>query len=297
MPGTFTQPVQSSAVLAGPLLTPPVVSLGSGLTPPTVINGQTTFLSAPLSNLASSSAFQQRTYAGYVTPTNGYVPMPTPMALPIGSLGEKTNDSQAAQASKPVQFDFVVAPKSSGISGGLKDTGVGDTNLGELAATLRKGPPPTQRTFTNDDIARLNGVINNNFQMPAASTQQPSYPRQQPAEQPQPHSSIGSAPTTPGTKPSPFSPKPYAQETPTAAARGAATETAENVPPTIPDGADNTTATNADVSHRQQAQEPQSSAVSSGRHQLPATSSFLPLVALCGVGITALGFLFAGRHS
>lgn len=296
MPGTFTQPVQSTAVMAGPLLTPPVVSLGSGLTTPTIVTGQTMFVSAPQSNFAWPSASQQRTYAGYVTPANGYVPMAAPMGISVIGPAESSLTARAAQTTGPARFDFIVAPRSTGIPGKIHGSGVGDTNLGEFAAALRKGPPPTQRTFTNDDIARLNGVTNNNFQMPGVSTQQPSYLQQHPTEQPQSHSSIGSAPIPPGVKPSPFSPKPYAYVTPNAAANGNATETAENTPPPMPGSEGNSASPASSAPNQQQSQETQPPESSAGSRRLPASSSFLPLLVLCGLGITGLGFLFAGKH-
>lgn len=203
VPGTFSaQGTQPSAMAAGPLLTPPSVSYGSGLTPPTVVSGQTMLVSAPQSNMAEPSAVQQRVYAGYVTPVNGYVPMPTAGFMPVAPAGN-VNAANVARA----RFDYIVAPSGSSDFGEASGTRVGDTSLGQLAASLRKGPPPTQRTFTNDDIARMNGVSGNNYQMPGASTTQPQYPQQQTQPQLQPHSSVNGTPLPSGAKPSPFRPK------------------------------------------------------------------------------------------
>jgi hypothetical protein len=294
MPGTFTQPVQSGGVMTGPLLTPPVVSLGSGLTPPTVINGQTMFVSAPLSDLASASAFQQRAYAGYITPVNGYVPMPRPAGVPFGMAAENSTNMQTAQTKRPVAFDFIIAPRSNNMSVEINGAGVGETNLGKIAAALRKGPPPAQRTFTNEDIARLNEVTNNNFQMPGASTEQPSYPQERLIGQPQQHSSIGSVPSAPGAKPSPSSPKPRAEGNTNSTPGGTTTEIAEYTASSRR-GSEENSATTTSASNQQQAHAVRSP--SSGTRELPGTSTFLPLAVLCGLGITAIGVLLAGKHS
>jgi hypothetical protein len=111
------------------------------------------------------------------------------------------------------RFDYVVAPSAGAISG-MEPTGgsVGDTSLGEVASSLRKGPPLAQRKFTNDDIARINGMTNKNYKMPGSSTEQPLYPQQQPQQQAQPpHSGLNNVPLPPGAKPSPFSPHPVPQ--------------------------------------------------------------------------------------
>ncbi len=200
VPGTFSAPnTQSSVVIAGPLLTPPSVSFGSGLTS----QGQTIMMSTPQGS------------PGYVSPVNGYVPMPRPAVI---AVAEPAN---AVVPGSPSRFDFIVAPSGFGNLGEVNGSGVGDTNLGQIAASLRKGPPPTQRTFTNEDISRMNGVSGNNYQMPGASTTQPQYPQQQRQQKPQtqqpqtqqPHSGIRAVPLPPGAKPSPFSPRPGTEGT------------------------------------------------------------------------------------
>lgn len=307
MPGTFTTPpIQTSAVVIGPILTPPLVSFGSGLTPPVVVNGQAMVVSAPMSNLISPSAVQQSTYAGYVNGSSGYVSMPTPLEVPVRNpvptASESTKGTPARH--KTAYFEYVVAPSVSSFGIEETGTGVGDTNLGQMADNLRKGPPPTQRNFTNDDIARLNGVTNDNYQMPGAITEQPVYPRQQQSRpkqpQPQPHCSVSSAPLPHGAEPSPLSPNPPAQRTPSQAANATASErtpVAQNTTRLGP-GSDVAQGGNeaSRTSGQQNTPESSSSAQASTERQLPATSSFLPLVVLCGLGITALGILFSSRH-
>lgn len=194
VPGTFnSQAAQPTAVVAGPILTPPIVSFGSGLSAPTVINGQTAIVAG-----VPQPAVPESPAGGYVSGVNGFVPMPTTPVVfgpPAGTI-----TTQAGLPMRPVRFDFIVATSPVSVTGSdVADGGVGDPSLGRIAASLRKGPPPTQRHYTNDDIARINGATNN--QMPGTS--QPTYPQQQAS--PQPHSSLGSVPAA---KPSPFSPRP-----------------------------------------------------------------------------------------
>ena len=288
LPGTFnTQSGQAGLVVSGPILTPPLVSFGSGLTPPVVINGQAAIVSAPQSTSVFPSMVTNQSQSGYVSTRSG-IGVPSP----IGA-GETPAAQMSAQGTE--SFDYVVAPNSGTSAGSVMSSGVGGTNLGEIAASIRKSPAPTQRSFTNEDIARLNGVTNNNYQMPGASTEQPAYPQQQP------HSEAN-APMPPGAKPSPFSPKPLADESGNSATANAATGTeptqlAQNTMPQRPDA-------------RQQQSEESNSAVSSqqsgatspapdhaaAKRTLPASSSPLPLLAMLGTVAAAGGYILAKRR-
>jgi hypothetical protein len=211
IPGTFnTQAGQATAVVAGPILTPPIISFGSGLSAPTVINGQTAIVTGVPQGPAGTISTP-----GYVTGMNGFVPMPTTPVIPVAYAGAVP--TQPAPPTQTARFDFIISIRPVNSSGSeAADGAVGDRSLGQLAASMRKGPPPTQHQYTNDDIARINS---SNNKMPGGSTEQPPYPQQQPQTNPQPHSSIGSAPDSP-TKPSPFSPRPVPQ-TPTSSTTAA----------------------------------------------------------------------------
>ncbi len=65
------------------------------------------------------------------------------------------------------RFDYVVAP-TEGVSPG----GSEGESLGAAADSMRKGPPPTQHTYTNQDIDRLNQSTPGNFTSPTAKPQQ-----------------------------------------------------------------------------------------------------------------------------
>lgn len=163
IPGTFNSaPAQSTMIAAGPILTPPMVSFGSGLTPPIVVNSQAAYVAAPHASEAEPSMVSTRNAANFPSFANSGAEM--------SGLG--------TAPSRP-RFDYVIAPNSGVYSGGegvAAASGVGDVSLGQIAASMRKGPPPTQRTFTNEDIGRMNGVTNGNYTMPGASTPQPNYP-------------------------------------------------------------------------------------------------------------------------
>lgn len=143
LPGTFTaQAPQPVTVVAGPmysapLLTTPIVSFGSGLTPPVIVNGETTIMGAPRPSAAAASMYQQEAQ---------------------GASGQAVSQNPAENQ----KFEYVIAP--SGGTNGEVSSGVGTTDLGEKAAAMRKGPPPTQRTFTNQDIERMHS--SSNYPMP-----------------------------------------------------------------------------------------------------------------------------------
>lgn len=287
LPGTFnTQSGQPGLVVSGPILTPPLVSFGSGLTPPVVINGQAAIVSAPQSTSVFPSMVTNQSQSGYVS-TRSAIGMPAPIVA-----GETPATQMSSQG--PENFDFVVAPNSGTSAGTVMSSGVGGTNLGEIAASMRKSPAPTQRSFTNEDIARLNGVTNNNYPMPGASTEQPAYPQQQP------HSEAN-APMPPGAKPSPFSPKPLAGSGTSATSNAATgtepTQLAQNTMPERPDA------------QQQQSEESNSAASSqqsgaaspvpdqaAAKPTLPASSSPLPLLAMLGTVAAAGGYILAKRR-
>jgi hypothetical protein len=289
IPGTFTsQTSQPGVVVSGPILTPPLVSFGSGLTPPVVVNGQAAIVSAPESTSAQPSMIMDNQRP----PMPGYVS--TGRVL---EMSAETNAAEApavqASAQRAAYFDFVVAP-SSGSSSGVSAmaTGVGDTDLGQVAASLRKGPAPTQRSFTNEDIARLNGITNNNYPMPGASTEQPAYPQQQ-----QPHSETN-APLPPGAKPSPFFPRPMAQSENSASGQPsvqpAPTQLAQNTmqPAEQQPQAEQS---NPAASNQQSEKTSPSSAQASTQRRLPASSSPLPLIAMLGAVALGTGYVIGKR--
>lgn len=284
IPGTFNSaPAQSAMIAAGPILTPPMVSFGNGLTPPVVVNSQAAYVAVPHASEAEPSMVSTRTAASLQG---------------LGSNSAELSGTGTGSAPSNSRFDYVIAPNSGVYSGGegvAASLGVGDTSLGQVAASLRKGPPPTQRTFTNEDIGRMNGVTNGNYTMPGASTSQPNYPV------PQGPGAQAAAPSLPpGAKPSPFSPRidepaaqtsqPASPETPTEPVT-----MAQNTTPQPP-GTEARQNGNESTSANQSPNAPSSSAQKKSKRQLPATSSLLPLLVLCGAGITGVGVLLAGRR-
>lgn len=157
IPGTFrTLPPQTTPDYFAPVLTPPEVSFGSGLSGPVIVNRQSFAVTAPQGvSIEPSIAAQSE-----------------PMTVAEAAANSR---ALSAHAREDERFDFVVAPGSGSLYSG--DT----QSLGELAASIRKGPPPTQRNFTNDDISHMNGASNGNFAMPAGSP-----PKDQPQAQPKP---------------------------------------------------------------------------------------------------------------
>lgn len=159
IPGTFrTLPPQTTPDYFTPILTPPEVSFGSGLSGPVIVNRQSFAVTAP--------------------PNTSIAPSIAAQSEPI-TLAEAAAENRglSARVREPERFDFVVAPGSGSLYSG------DDQSLGETAAALRKGPPPTQRNFTNDDISRMNGTSSGNFAMPANSA--PKDKQQAPAKPPQ----------------------------------------------------------------------------------------------------------------
>ena len=175
IPGTFrVLPPQTTQSYYSPLLTPPQVSFGSGVSGPVVINSQPYTVVAPSDvQVEPSVAAQTMTVAEAAA----------------------NSRAQSALAREAEHFDFIVAPGSN-----LAPSGE-DQSLGELAASLRKGPPPTQRNFTNDDISRMNGTSNGNFAMPAGAP-----PAGQPQAQPAPPQQPPKNQTEMKKQHSPFSP-------------------------------------------------------------------------------------------
>lgn len=262
IPGTFTsQTSQPGVIVSGPILTPPLVSFGSGLTPPVVVNGQAAIVSAPESTSAQPSMIMDNQRP----PMPGYVS--TGRVL---GMAAKTNAAEApaaqASAQSTAYFDFVVAP-SSGSSSGLSAmaSGVKDTDLGKVAASLRKGAAPAKRSFTNEDIARLNGVTNNDYPMPGASTDQPAYPQQQPYSE----STMQSEPTQLAHNTMPQQPAAQQQQS---------------------------EQSNSAASNQQSEKTSPSSAIASTRRRLPASSSPLPLIAMLGAVALGVGYILAKRR-
>jgi hypothetical protein len=156
IPGTFTrmQPRRDVDLYSVPVINTPQISFGSALTPPVVSLRQEIVVS---------------------TPTGTYDP-----SLLTREPRETSEESESTywphERIRPVRmarFDYVVAP-TEGVNPGESE----GESLGTAADSMRKGPPPTQHTYTNQDIDRLNNS-NGNFSTPAAKPQQ--QPEQPPS--------------------------------------------------------------------------------------------------------------------
>lgn len=158
IPGTFhTLPPQTTPDYFTPILTPPEVSFGSAISGPVIVNRQSFAFSAPQTvSLEPSIAAQAE-----------------PVTVAEAAAYSRANSARVREESD--RFDFIIAPGSGSLYSGE------DQSLGELAASIRKGPPPTQRNFTNDDISRMNGTSSGNYAMPAGSA-----PKEQPPTEPKP---------------------------------------------------------------------------------------------------------------
>lgn len=154
IPGTFNRmpPRRDVDLYSVPVITTPQISFGSGLTPPVVSLGQELVVS---------------------TPTGTYPPS---LVLQQGESNEENREPgrwpRAHLRPEHIRFDYVVAP-TEGVNPAQSET----ESLGEAADSMRKGPPPTQHTYTNQDIDRLNNS-NQNFSTPSAK------PQEQPAQPP-----------------------------------------------------------------------------------------------------------------
>jgi hypothetical protein len=146
IPGTFrTLPPQTTPDYFTPVLTPPEVSFGSGVSGPVIVNRQAFAVTAP----------------SYVSLEPSLAAQSEPVTVAEAAANSRANSARVRDEAD--RFDFIIAPGSGSLYSG------DDQSLGELAASIRKGPPPTQRNFTNDDISRMNGTSNGNFAMPANS--------------------------------------------------------------------------------------------------------------------------------
>jgi hypothetical protein len=130
--GTFNN-VQAQQVQYGtPITSPPIVSLGNGLTPTVITNRQPYVVGAP--------QFVQAENA----PTTGVQENPQ----------EQQTAAAGTQQTARKRFDFVVT------SGGTQSgEATGDTrSLVEVAATTRKTrvAPAEGKAYTNDDVGRMN---------------------------------------------------------------------------------------------------------------------------------------------
>ena len=145
IPGTFrTLPPQTTPDYFTPVLTPPEVSFGSGVSGPVIVNRQAFAVTAP----------------SYVSLEPSIAAQSEPVTVAEAAANSRALSARVHDAER---FDFIVAPGTGSLYSG------DEQSLGEVAASIRKGPPPTQRNFTNDDISRMNGTSNGNFAMPANS--------------------------------------------------------------------------------------------------------------------------------
>jgi len=172
IPGTFTrmQSRQDVDLYSIPLITTPQISFGSALTPPVLSIGQEIVVS---------------------TPTGTYDPSLLTQEQEPEATSENSEPAYWPQRrmrpARMARFDYVVAP-TDGVNPGESE----GESLGAAADSMRKGPPPTQHTYTNQDIDRLNQSAPGNFTSPAAKPQQqPVQPNVQPQKeqlQPNQHS-------------------------------------------------------------------------------------------------------------
>ncbi len=151
IPGTFTTVPTAPMVQYGtPILSAPVATLGSGLTPTVVTNRQTYIPGAP-----QAAVVETETAEG------------------AAAQSSESNQQGAARqtASVPKHFDF-----GYGDNSGL-DTGVGESqSLAEIARATRRGNAQafSGRTITNDDVNKMNQ------QFPAGSVPAPQQPQKAP---------------------------------------------------------------------------------------------------------------------
>jgi hypothetical protein len=159
IPGTFTrmQPHRDIDLYSIPLITTPQISFGSALTPPVLSIGQEIVVSTPTGTYDPSLL------------TQGQEESET--AVPEDSEPAYWPNRPRMHHAKMARFDYVVAP-TEGANPGQSEA----ESLGTTADSIRKGPPPTQHTYTNQDIDRLNQSAPGNFTSPAAKPQQPAQP-------------------------------------------------------------------------------------------------------------------------
>jgi hypothetical protein len=154
IPGTFTrmQPRRDIDLYSVPVITTPQISFGSALTPPVVSLRQEIVVS---------------------TPTGAYDPslltrVPEPEETSTSEESEQVyGPHQRVRPVRMARFDYVVAPEE-GLNPGESEA----ESLGTAADSMRKGPPPAQHTYTNQDIDRLNQSAPGSFTSPAAKPQQ-----------------------------------------------------------------------------------------------------------------------------
>ena len=156
--GTFSN-VQAQPVQYGtPVMSPPIVSLGNGLTPTVITNRQPYVVGAPQ----------------FVAPE-------TPSQVSsLENPEEPQTPSAGTQKTPPrKRFDFVVT--SGGVQSGAA---TGDTrSLVEVAATTRKSrvAPAEGKAYTNDDVSRMNQKYGMRPQAATpTSTDQQAAPTQNP---------------------------------------------------------------------------------------------------------------------
>jgi hypothetical protein len=135
--GTFSS-VQAQPVQFGtPVMSPPIVSLGNGLTPTVITNRQPFVVGAPQ----------------YVLPETVTVAGEETGAESPQEQQQTTGRTQQTHARR--RFDFVVSP-----GGTQPGASVGDTRgIVEAAAATRKATritPMSGKAFTNDDVVRMN---------------------------------------------------------------------------------------------------------------------------------------------
>lgn len=138
VPGTFTTVSVQQVQAGAPLLSPPIASLGNGLTPTVIVTKQSVLVGAP-----QNVPIEPETVADTAS-------MGSSVASPE-TEGQQSGRQRASR--QPKSFDFIV---ESGTSGMVANDD--SHSLGEVARNLRKGARQAiaGRTFTNDDIDRIN---------------------------------------------------------------------------------------------------------------------------------------------
>jgi hypothetical protein len=135
--GTFSNVQTAQPVVYGtPIVSPPTMTLGNGLTPTVITNRQVFVVGAPQ----------------FVTQDNSNA------STGSAGAGENSQEQQTTAGTQqaPVRrrFDFVVTSGGAGTSNVSGDT----RSLVEVAAATRKThvTPAAGKAYTNDDVGRMN---------------------------------------------------------------------------------------------------------------------------------------------
>ncbi len=279
-----TQQTNGSGNNNGYIVSPPMVSLGDGITPTVITNQDAVQVTVPQNSAVNGAAVQAPSPA---TLNNGNIVA----GAQNGATGSQANGTNGQQ-----RFDFVVAPngENSGIAGSMSDTSV---SLGDAARKIRNGRQIAKRTITNADVEALNAQYPGSNPQPndqqqqalpttsngaaiAAPVARPNGPFGQPVPTP---NSGGTAGAAQSVQPAPAYAQP-SRSTPTRYAKPSARQGDTGATSTDQNGAGSTTQestpANNDTNPKQDQQ------------QLPRSSSSLPLLGTLGALSTLAGILY-----